>query len=277
MRFEEEVSIFRELGVTRIQTELYLTLLKIGKTDGKTLTRRTNLPRPEVYRTLEELQEKGLVEKEITQPYTFTAIPIQQGLQMLMTQKFEKCNTIQDKIENLLQKIENKKTEKVLDEQEYQLIMVDHKERIIQKMRQQHEDAQNEVVVLSNPQRWLLILHYCLENYERALERGVWYRVVIENSENGIASQKNVQMLLSRPNFEMKLSNGSFCTSAALFDRKEATFAFHPSRALGESPIILTNHPSFLTMLQEHFENVWKKASRFKVQNENADNEVFAT
>jgi hypothetical protein len=54
--------------------------------------------------------------------------------------------------------------------------------------------------------------------------------------------------------------SSSISVNAAIFDGKEASFCFYPSKPLTESPIIWTNHPSFLAMFQSHFENIWKSA-----------------
>jgi sugar-specific transcriptional regulator TrmB len=268
---EEEFNLLIRLGFTQTQAKLYLTLLRMKRADGRTLSRQANLPSAEVYRTLDELQRKGLVDKEITQPYTFRATPIEYGLQMLILQKVEECKEIQEITKDFLRKLKDDQVVEDIEEQKYRFVMIDRKERIIQKMRQQHDNVQHTAEILSNPQRWLLILQYCWENYEKALERGVQYRVVIESSKKGIYSQKTVKTLLAKPNFELRLSRSPLPASAALFDRKEATFALYPSQALAGSPVIWTNQPSFLTLLIEHFENVWKHSRRFKVQNKRAE------
>jgi len=256
---EEEVFILTKLGFTQTQTKLYLTLLKIGNANGRTLAEQAKVPRSIVYRVLDELQKKGLVEKEISQPYTFGATPIQHGLQMLIDQKVEECKKIQKETNMFLKKTKNPQ-DKSLGDQEYKFLMIDRKERIIQRMRQQHDRANLNVDVLSTPQRWLQILHDCIQNYEHTLSRGVRYRVVLDSCKQDFERQKNIQALLSKSNFHLRLSSSSLSVNAAIFDGKEASFCFYPSKPLTESPIIWTNHPSFLTMFQSYFENVWESA-----------------
>ena len=111
--------------------------------------------------------------------------------------------------------------------------------------------------VLSTPQRWMQILNECLYDYENAVARGVKYRIVLDSCKIELSHQKNIQALISRPNFNLRLSSSSLCVNAGIFDGKEATFCFYPSKPLPESPIIWTNHPSFLAMFQSYFENIW--------------------
>ena len=49
----------------------------------------------------------------------------------------------------------------------------------------------------------------------------------------------------------------------AIFDNKEATISYFPSKPLGASPILLTNHQSFVSMARDHFEAIWKKAEKY--------------
>jgi HTH-type transcriptional regulator, sugar sensing transcriptional regulator len=256
---EDEALILTKLGFTQTQIKLYLTLLRMGNANGRTLAERAKVPRSIVYRALDELQKKGLVEKEISQPYMFIATPIQHGLQMLVDQKFEECKKIRKETEKFLKKTKSNQ-EASFGDQEYKLLMIDRKERIIQRMRQQHDNAKLNVDVLSTPQRWLQILHDCVQNYEKNLSRGVKYRVVLDSCNLDLDRQKNIQALLSKPTFNLRLSTDSLSVNAAIFDGKEATFSFYPSKPLTESPVIWTNHPSFLAMFQSYFENIWKLA-----------------
>jgi sugar-specific transcriptional regulator TrmB len=273
---EEEGDLLTQIGFTKTQAKVYLSLLKIGKATGKTISEQSHVTRQIVYRTLDELQERGLVEKEIAMPCEFKAAPVQDGLQTLILQKFEQYKEIQQKTERFLQEIQANKGDADY-EQEHKFTMINGKERLIQKIKRQHDHAQRSVDVLSTLQRWLQILQECSDNYEKALSRGVKYRVVVEEHGQEVDFPETVQDLLSKPNFELRLSRGPLKTNAAMFDCEECSFSFYPAKAMGESPLILTNHPSFVAMFEDHFENVWKHSHKFKMQNTKRKNEKRKT
>jgi sugar-specific transcriptional regulator TrmB len=256
---EEESQLLTQIGFTRTQAKIYLTLLKLDEADARTLSKDTNVPGPEVYRTLRELQKKGLVEKEITTPYTFKATPIEYGLQILMTQRLQHFKEIQEKTKEFLRKNQGCIIEKP-QKHEYKLIMVEGKERVMQIIKLEHDNVQQSVDILSTLVRWLQILDSCFENYEKALARKVKYRVVIEKPRGEIDFSENVRALLAKPGFELRLSSTPLKTNAAIFDQKEATFIFYTSKSLAEAPIIWTDHPSFISMAQDQFEKVWNAA-----------------
>jgi sugar-specific transcriptional regulator TrmB len=79
-----------QLGLTQNQSRLYLSLLSLGKAIGKTLSRETGFARQEVYRILEELHDRGLVEKSIATPTEFSAIKVQEAISILVLEKTKK-------------------------------------------------------------------------------------------------------------------------------------------------------------------------------------------
>jgi sugar-specific transcriptional regulator TrmB len=262
---EELINLLVRLGITKTAAKLYLILAKMKKADGKTLSVHANLPSPAVYRALDELRKKGLAEKEITQPYTFRATPIPQAVQMLTLQKFEECKEIQEKTEVFLREMQFDQ-ENIPSERDYQIVMIDKKERIIQRVRNQHDNAHHRVDILTTMQRLLQFLHNTLENHERALDRGVHYRVLVQESIPEKSVNKDLETLLSKPNFELRVMGGISYVNAVVFDDEVANFVFYPSKPISETPIICTNHPVFIRLVHEHFENVWKHSHKFKMQ-----------
>ncbi len=263
MTYEDEnVHFLVKTGFTLTEARLYITLLKAGKTDAGTIQKLTKVPRPAVYRALNDLLDKGFIEKEIAMPNNFKALPIHLAMQIVVKQKKEECREIEKKTAEFLEKFREFE-DKNVQEPEYKFTVLNGRERIIQKMKQQHDKAKSSVDILSTLPRWLQIVEECFDNYKRALSRGVKYRVIVETPESKPNLTKEVQTLLESPNFKLKITSNSRKTNSAIFDKKEATFNFFPSKIIAESPLIWTNHPSFMTMCQDHFTTTWKSARKF--------------
>jgi sugar-specific transcriptional regulator TrmB len=263
----EDIRLLIEIGFTKTQAKVYLTLLKFGETDAKTLSKKTDMPKPEVYRTINELQKKSLVEKEITSPSKFIAIPIQLGLQILMKQKVQQCKETQRKIKQFLRQRQSCPLQSH-PIQGYKLIMVEGRERIMQMITLEHDCVQQSVDILTTLQRLLQILDFSLQNHMEALERAVKYRVVVEKPVGRIIFPESIHALLAKPNFALRLSVSPLKTNGAIFDEKEVTFSFYPSKPLGESSIIWTNHTSFLSMFQDQFDKTWEKSLKYRRENQ---------
>lgn len=265
---KEDTQLLIEMGFTQTQAKVYLALLKLGESDARTLYRKADLPQPEVYRALDELGRKGLVEKEVAAPSKFIATPIEFGLQILMNQKLQQCMELKKKMKGFLRKnqISPLTTSRI---QRHKLIVIEGKERLMQTIRQEHDNVRRSVDIISTLQRWLQILDSCLASYLKALERKVKYRVVIEKPLSKITFPEKIQTLLSKPDFELRLSEVPLTNNAAIFDDNEVTINFFEGKPLSESPIIWTNHPGLIHMCRDHFGNIWESSKEYKIQSEN--------
>jgi sugar-specific transcriptional regulator TrmB len=261
---EEDMRLLTEMGFTKTQAEIYLILLRLGETDVRTLSNKADKPNPEVYRTLNELQRKGLVEKEISAPSKFTATSLQFGLQMLMSQKERQFKETQKRMKEFLRKNQSCPIKKP-PLQKRRIIVLEGKGKLMQTMKNEHDNVQRTVDIITTLQRWLQILDFCFQDYLEALDRGVKYRVVIAKPAGRITFPENIQALLAKPGFELRLSEESIKINSAVFDENEATINFFEGKSLMESPIIWTNHPGFIQMCQEHFDKVWKSSLKYKI------------
>ena len=262
---EKGSELLTQIGLTKIQAKIYLRLLSLDEANARTLTRETNVPRQEVYRALDDLQKKGFIEKIIASPHKFKATPIDYALQILMIKHTQQCKETQEKIKKFLRENQSCLLEKP-QKQEYQLVMIEGRERLLQLIRLEHDNAQQSVEIASTLERWLHILDSCYESYMKALANNVKYRVVIEKRRGKSDFPEKVKTLLAKPTFELRLSRVPLKTNAAIFDQKEATINFLPNKPLAESPVIWTNHPSFMEMCRDHFEKIWTQAQEYKLK-----------
>jgi hypothetical protein len=87
MAEEEIVRILTRLGLTISQSKVHLALFELKKATGKITAKHSKVARQEAYRVLDELQEKGLVEKIIARPTEFEPIPIDDCIYILIKGK----------------------------------------------------------------------------------------------------------------------------------------------------------------------------------------------
>jgi sugar-specific transcriptional regulator TrmB len=247
-----------ELGFTKTQANLYLTLLKFGKSDAKTLATLSNIHRTEVYRALEELQKKGLVDKEIDLPIRFVAVPPALGLLNSINKKREEIENTAQKTVDFIKQF-GSTPESTHNSQEYSIRVIDGRKRIAQKIKDQHSKVQHTVDIITLLPRWLQILDECLENYQKALERGVQYRLIIGLLNDISDLPKSLDRLVGKPNFKIKPVAAIENINSAVFDQKEATLSYFPCKNLGASPLIVTNHPILIELTQGYFESIWVK------------------
>jgi sugar-specific transcriptional regulator TrmB len=256
---ETDIDFLVQLGLTRTQAKVYSALLNLEVAGARAIYQRTDVPRAEVYRSLDELQKIGLIEKEIDTPYRFRAPPLELCVQILIAKKNQQHREFQKTAEGFLRKMRQQdqtKSQRI----DYSIRMVQGKRRIEQLLRSQHQAARKRVDVLSTAGRWLQILEFCFDDYVDALEHDVEYRVFVEDSSGQLKNNERVRKLMAYPNFKLKVGGSPLKTNLAVFDAAEATINFFPSRPLKDSPLIVTNHPSFIQMCKDHFKIIWSES-----------------
>jgi sugar-specific transcriptional regulator TrmB len=102
------------LGLTVNQAKVYLALTNYERAKPGEIAKKTGCCRPEVYRTLNELFEKGLVERVLAVPACFKAIRLDQGIEILLKERENELKKDQNNIREFLYKFQ--RTKEIQDE-----------------------------------------------------------------------------------------------------------------------------------------------------------------
>lgn len=81
MTLERLVEKLRDFGFNREEAEIYLFLLRTGPCPARILARKFEINRMKAYRTLKDLEEKGVVHRIIGRPMRFVAAPMREILE----------------------------------------------------------------------------------------------------------------------------------------------------------------------------------------------------
>ena len=73
----------QELGLTEYQSRCFVALVRVPSATAKDVSRIADVPYTRVYNTVEDLQAKGLVEAQETDPREFRAIPVDDAVRAL--------------------------------------------------------------------------------------------------------------------------------------------------------------------------------------------------
>jgi Predicted transcriptional regulators len=262
---DEDIRSLTQIGFTEAQAKLYLALLSIGKTDAKNLAKQANVPRQAAYRTLGELQEKGLVERIISLPQEYRAIPLRDGLAVMIRLKASEYTQVMENAKEFLHRYDIAQ-EQMPSEDEFNISIIEGKETIVRKSRNATNGANQQICIISTFQRWTLVNMEIYDAVEEALKRGVKYRAIIEKPAGDFYFSKEFKTVITHPNYEIRVTTDKLKINASLFDGKEASFSFYPSKALAETPMVWTNHPSLLVGFRDHFENVWGSSEKLDLK-----------
>jgi sugar-specific transcriptional regulator TrmB len=245
-----------QIGLTPNQGKLYLALLRIGKATGTVISKETGLARQEIYRILNELHARGLVEKIISVPTEFQAVPIKEGISVLMMEKAQELEQTKERIHSLIDEYTVMKG--TTTQKEYKFLMIPPKKLSHEAREQMFEKSKQTLQLISTTKRFSQGISHFFDIWEQTLKRKVYVRVIIVGEESKFNDSPRLRLLQRYPNFAVKFASKS-SPGLLIVDETEAIVTLHPKGDLGASPVLWTNHPEFLSIYIEFFANLWKK------------------
>jgi sugar-specific transcriptional regulator TrmB len=248
----EEVDVLVDLGLTSSQARVYLALCHCEKLEAKTISNYSGVPRQDIYRIASALQKRGLVEKIISRPIAFRAIPLEKGTAMLIERRKTKTKKLQLKVRKILEdfkidKIEGEKTE---------FVLVPKKEAIIEKIRKLIVNSRSSIDLVTSWKMFLNTLSFT-DLLEKAWRRGVKCRHIIEIPPNSSNPKPVLDFCNRSPFCEVKFVPSLPKTIFTIYDKKEVILFLKPKKELTESTALWSNNPNLVVALQDYYEFLW--------------------
>ena len=90
------------LGFKQSDAEVYVFLSEMGPQEGKVIAEILKLPKQQLYRSLKNLQFRGMVSASLRQSARFSATPLEKVIDSLIEAKKEQALELQESKEQLL-------------------------------------------------------------------------------------------------------------------------------------------------------------------------------
>jgi sugar-specific transcriptional regulator TrmB len=259
--FEQtEVQTLTDLGLTLVQARVYLALARYGVSKIALLAKASDVARPDVYRTLNKLYELGLVEKLVEVPAQFKALPIEEGIKVLLTKKHAEYERLKNETNNLLTSF--KKRSILTDSDVNQFVLVPQREAIINRIRQAIDNSKDTVDVVIS---WKRFVHglgdIFLESAQKASDRNIKYRYIVEKAPSEEVGEVGNRLLTTYPSFKARFLEIKPKTAFGLYDNRELFVIVDPDMDISASPALWTNNPSLIAIAQDYFEMLWQTAT----------------
>jgi sugar-specific transcriptional regulator TrmB len=257
---KERVETLMELGLTFDQARIYLTLLQAGPATAKEIAEISKIARPDIYRIIPTLQQEGAVEKHMTKPASFQAIPLAFVLPTMLKRKTAEQNKLKKKTEEMLGDFKNTQA-KVLQEADTEFTIIPRKEAIIQRLKEALLKSQISVCVVTSQKRFSVSILEFEKIYRKILEKGAKIRIATERYVPEKKALKTIQKLMEDSNFEVKYFDEAPTAIVSIFDNKEASVTLSATASLAGASAIWSNNPCFIALTQNYFEKKWNQAS----------------
>lgn len=252
---QEDIQTLVDLGLTFVQAKIFLVLIQTGSMKAGTISKVTKISRADVYRTLERLQENGLIEKQIAKPALFSSIPTKDALNILIQRQSLKQIVLEDKATGLLKKFKKKDFS---FSNQFKFVFVPSKEALIKKLNKAISNTEKTIDVSTSWKRLSSAGFSLAENLKKAWDRGVKGRVVIDINRS--FESKSIKDFWYSPNAEIRYIPKIPKTVMAIYDKKEVFVFVNPLAQLTDSPSLWSNVPSLVDMANDYFDILWSTA-----------------
>ncbi|MCW4009770.1 MAG: phospholipase D-like domain-containing protein [Candidatus Bathyarchaeota archaeon] len=264
----EDIQTLIQLGCTRAQAKVYITLTKLGLAGVKAIAEQSEIPRQEIYRLLSELQDKGLIEKIVSTPTKYKAAPIDRGLSSLIERKAIELQALQENTDKLIQKLKdlNDTQANAGKEETSNFVLLPEKDGVILRIKKAAENAQKNIDMMCPAWVFTQWLFYISETYVQALKRGVKIRVITDkngniNTQN---SEINTQPFTVYRNFKLKTVTKNLKGKFMILDNQQIYMSSLPTGNLGKHPCLWTTSKSILEIVEHYFEKTWNTGRLYK-------------
>jgi sugar-specific transcriptional regulator TrmB len=137
--FTELINALKELGLTEYEAKIYITLTRLNSGNVSEITRESDVPRPKIYETLNELEKKDLVEVQYGKPRRYRPTPPEVAVDKL-AQKYHNARDLAVMGLKNLEKIETERPEEII-------WTLRGGEQIINRMQTMLSRANSEVIM----------------------------------------------------------------------------------------------------------------------------------
>ncbi len=246
-----------KLGLTSSQAKIYLTLISLGTADVKKIAQTARVDRGEVYRQLETLLKKALVEKILKVPIEYKPITLKQVLRKLVAQKKRENVEIQQKVKILLEK----EALPIMPNEEDSRISI--LTESMSHLPELYESLQEEEVWYTQIESVPIAINLWSEVFKKAFSRGIRLRTIAELNKPTEAILKLVQRFAKEnPNFVIRYVNPTLLTTIAIFDSREMHMYTKKKTGLANRQVLSTTNPVLIAVIKDYFELRWDAAMK---------------
>ena len=255
----DKIQTLTNLGLTHTQAKVYLNICTFGTMNAKKVSNDSKTHRQDTYRVLNELFTLGLVEKLLNKPVEFRAIPLNEGLNLLLERRNEATRELKKESLRIIKSLDPTHLEKA--EEEHKLILISSKETILTETEKLLTAVQKSLYVMSPPQSLVPWVFAHQELFEEASRRRVKVRFITMRTKHDDLP-KALEFSSKHTNYEIKLIPNKPEVSFGIYDKKSIVFELSTREGFLKSQVIVSDNPCLVELGLLAFESVWNQPER---------------
>lgn len=240
---------------------MYLALVESEPLTISTVSKITSVSRPDVYRTISKLHKMCLVEKIIRKPIEYQAIPIKEGLSLLLESKTHQYEKVRAEAQIWLHSPQLKKKSKKKPVESPQFVLIPKGKTVINRIKTAIESAEQSIDLVLSWKRFSRgITSTFDESIEIAWAKNVKVRFIVEGPLASITGEHLVKFCREKPSCQVRFIPDYPKTVFGIYDDKEVFVIALSKTDLPGSAALWSNNPSLIGLARDQFESLWLTA-----------------
>jgi sugar-specific transcriptional regulator TrmB len=257
---EDYIQVLVKLGLTHTQAKVYVILLCLKSATARNIQKYSNVARQDVYRIVSELKEKDLIEEIIAKPLMFRSISPNDAISILLQRKREETSQLRKEAILQFKNFEFDCVRTLPLDTASKFILLSKSETNpkahTDKLGKAVDNARKKVLWLINFQFFNQVLFNDGEKLEKAVKRGVKFKIIVNGMPNDEKFEPDLgPVLKNSDHFKIRRSGSISKAGVLLVDEKEAFCRLGDDV---ESHVLWSTNPHFVDMLKEYFNMKWK-------------------
>jgi sugar-specific transcriptional regulator TrmB len=252
-------------GLTEIEAQIYIFLAKKGAQKGRDVRKALKITKQQIYPSLRNLQNKGIVSSTIEHPARFSALPFEKVLNMFIKAKVEETQRLQQSKDEILSKWQ---TFGIAEADTPRFMVIEGRKYIFSKIQQMIQETKKQIATITTVPSLVQADQYDLfyAGFSHPLKSKIKFRFLTELSSQNLKAMKNLlrETASAKLNFEGRNPDLGLrlFPRMVIRDEDEALFFIRPRT--GESIIerddvcLWTNCKTLVKAFKAIFEELWR-------------------
>jgi sugar-specific transcriptional regulator TrmB len=260
------------LGLTRIDSQIYICLAKKGPQKGNDLSRIAKVQKQQLYRSLKGLQSKGIVYASLEHPARFSAVPFDRVVDLSIKAKMTEAKLIQEKKEEILKSWQSLNVGETTDSAE-KFSVIEGRRYSYSKISQMIKETKSHLSSVSTVTGLLRAEQFGLfdEVFTHPLKQTIEFRFLTDISNQNLNTVKDLlkKMPKNLSNIKGRNSDTEFNLSPRMVIRDEEEIFLFISPMIDESATgqdevgLWTNCKTIVQSFLSMFEDLWRNSTDF--------------
>jgi len=255
------VAELQEYGLTRNEARVLVFLAKTGPSKASEVARAVQINRTETYRTIRNLQRRGLVEATLERPVRLQSVPFDRCLNILIDERKARLRILEQRGEALRQQFAVMRVEPVSHEVE-RFQVVEGMLRIEQRLQNMCAQADKSVMTVLSPSEMLRgDTAGLFDMLTHAAKGGLRVRIITAIIQPNLEIVEKLRQNVEIRHMDLKAKP---IPRVSIIDDNEALFeisAADETPRTEEEVALWINSRAFVRNLQAYFDEMWNSAT----------------